>query len=61
MTIIFTTQPYNKSKQKPSVLIISKDSFHEQFGPIFSSRAIFAFTKEINPNFWDRNRLLNLS
>ncbi|PKY30519.1 hypothetical protein RhiirB3_447640 [Rhizophagus irregularis] len=59
ITVIFTTQPYDGLKEKTGVLIVSKDNFDKHFGPVFSSQAIFSFTKAINPNFWDIDRLKN--
>jgi hypothetical protein len=59
ITIIFTTQPYNGLLEKTGVLIISQNNFEEHFGPVFSSRALFFFTKVVNPNFWDVSRLKN--
>ncbi|PKB96867.1 hypothetical protein RhiirA5_367635 [Rhizophagus irregularis] len=58
-TIIFTTQPYKGNKNLPEILIVSKDNFKSYFGPVFSARATFSLTRDINPNFWDINRLKN--
>ncbi|CAB5359142.1 unnamed protein product [Rhizophagus irregularis] len=57
ITIIFTTQPYRERKKTSNILIVSTDNFKSYFGPIFSARATFAFTKAINPNFWEINSL----
>ncbi|POG60809.1 hypothetical protein GLOIN_2v1709692 [Rhizophagus irregularis DAOM 181602=DAOM 197198] len=59
ITIIFTTQPYEGSENLPEILIVSKDNFKSYFGPVFSARATFSLTRDINPNFWDINRLKN--
>ena len=59
ITIIFTTQPYRGREKTSNILIVSKDNFKSYFGPIFSARATFAFTKAINPNFWEISRLQN--
>ncbi|GBC04886.1 hypothetical protein RclHR1_05920006 [Rhizophagus clarus] len=59
ITVVFTTQPYDRLKEKTGVLIISKDNFDKHFGLIFSLRAIFSITKVINPNFWNICRLKN--
>ncbi|CAB5299692.1 unnamed protein product [Rhizophagus irregularis] len=45
ITIIFTSQPYIKKKQESGVLVVSKEDFKKHFGPVFSSRASFAFTR----------------
>ncbi|GES95955.1 hypothetical protein GLOIN_2v1720049 [Rhizophagus clarus] len=58
ITNIFTSRPYEGGLRE-DVTVISKENFKKHFGPVFSSRAKFAIIKEINPNFWDRNRLLN--
>jgi hypothetical protein len=58
ITVVFTTQPYTESK-KSGIIVISKENFNEHFGPAFSSRATFFFTRTINPNFWEKNRLKN--
>ncbi|UZO07645.1 uncharacterized protein OCT59_027924 [Rhizophagus irregularis] len=58
-TIIFTTQPYKGNKNLPEILIVSKENFKSYFGPVFSARATFSLTRDINPNFWDINRLKN--
>ncbi len=58
--IIYTTQPYKGLKAKTGCLIISKDNFKQHFVPVFASRAIFSFTRAINPNFWDKKRLINI-
>ncbi|CAB5359237.1 unnamed protein product [Rhizophagus irregularis] len=55
ITIIFTTQPYEGSENLPEILIVSKDNFKSYFGPVFSARATFSLTRDINPNFWDIN------
>ncbi|EXX50315.1 hypothetical protein RirG_271970 [Rhizophagus irregularis DAOM 197198w] len=60
ITIIFTSQSYIKKKQESGVLVVSKEDFKKHFGPIFSSRASFAFTGDTNPNFWEKNRLENV-
>uniref|UniRef100_U9UTP5 Crinkler effector protein N-terminal domain-containing protein n=1 Tax=Rhizophagus irregularis (strain DAOM 181602 / DAOM 197198 / MUCL 43194) TaxID=747089 RepID=U9UTP5_RHIID len=57
ITIIFTSQPYRERKKTSNILIVSTDNFKSYFGPIFSARATFAFTKAINPNFWEINSL----
>ncbi|EXX56493.1 uncharacterized protein OCT59_015772 [Rhizophagus irregularis] len=59
ITIIFTTQPYEGSENLPEILIVSKDNFKSYFGPVFSARATFFLTRDINPNFWDINGLKN--
>ncbi|GBB92486.1 hypothetical protein RclHR1_20100003 [Rhizophagus clarus] len=59
VTILFTTQPYSGPEDIRGVLNISKDNFDKHFDPVFSSRAVFFFTKDINPNFWEINRLKN--
>ncbi|PKK62363.1 hypothetical protein RhiirC2_759666 [Rhizophagus irregularis] len=62
ITIIFTSQPspYKKEKHESGVLVISKEDFKKHFGPVFSSRALFAITGDANPNFWEKNRLKNV-
>jgi hypothetical protein len=52
ITILFTTQPYKETESISNILIVTKENFKDYFGPVFSSRATFAFTKEMNPNFW---------
>jgi hypothetical protein len=56
ITVVFTTQPYTGSK-KSGIIVISKENFDEHFGPVFSSQAAFFFTRTINHNFWEKNRL----
>ena len=51
ITIVFTTQPFYETVTNDNCLIISNNNFEQYFGPIFSSRATFALTKDINPNF----------
>jgi hypothetical protein len=58
VTVIFTSQPYD-GPPREGLVVISKENFEDHFGPVFSSRAKFAIIRETNPNFWDRNRLLN--
>ncbi|PKY30145.1 hypothetical protein RhiirB3_447087 [Rhizophagus irregularis] len=60
ITIIFTSQSYIKKKQESGVLVVSKEDFKKHFGPVFFSRASFAFTGDTNPNFWEKNRLENV-
>ncbi|PKY35440.1 hypothetical protein RhiirB3_533186 [Rhizophagus irregularis] len=60
ITIIFTSQPYKKEKHESGVLVISKEDFKKHFGPVFSSQASFAITRDANPNFWEKNRLKNV-
>ncbi|CAB5395651.1 unnamed protein product [Rhizophagus irregularis] len=38
--------------------IISRSNFEQYFGPVFSSRATFALTKNINPNFSESQRMV---
>ncbi|PKY54412.1 hypothetical protein RhiirA4_473217 [Rhizophagus irregularis] len=41
----------NKLELPEDVLVIDKTNFKKSFAPIFSSRAAFYLTKDINPNF----------
>ncbi|CAB4391454.1 unnamed protein product [Rhizophagus irregularis] len=51
ITIVFTTQPFYETVSCDECFIISRSNFEQYFGPVFSSRATFALTKNINPNF----------
>ncbi|CAB4388183.1 unnamed protein product [Rhizophagus irregularis] len=50
ITIVFTTQPFYETVSCDECFIISRSNFEQYFGPVFSSRATFALTKNINPN-----------
>lgn len=58
ITIVFTTQPFNDQIAVDGCLVVSRDNFKDYFGPIFSSRATFALTKAINPNFSKLDRMI---
>ena len=57
ITIVFTTQPFYETVPYDDCFIISCSSFEQCFGPVFSSRATFALTKNINPNFSELRRM----
>ena len=42
------------------VLVIDQTNFKEYFGHIFSSRAAFSLTKDINPNFLELTKIRNV-
>ncbi|RGB29098.1 hypothetical protein C1646_767018 [Rhizophagus diaphanus] len=56
--IVFTVQPFCELVPYEDCFIISRDNFEQYFGPVFSSRAIFALTKNINPNFSELKRMV---
>ena len=58
ITIVFTTRPFYETVSYDDCFIISCESFKQYFGPVFSSRATFALTKDINPNFSDLQRMV---
>ncbi|CAG8575804.1 3876_t:CDS:2 [Acaulospora morrowiae] len=58
LTIVFTTQPIYEIVPYDDCFIISRNNFEQYFGPVFSSRATFAFTKNINPNFSELQRMM---
>ncbi|PKY56726.1 hypothetical protein RhiirA4_448817 [Rhizophagus irregularis] len=58
ITIVFTTQPFYEKVSHDDCFIISRNNFEEYFGPVFSSRATFALTKDINPNFSVSQRIM---
>ncbi|KAF9404097.1 hypothetical protein BGZ76_007119, partial [Entomortierella beljakovae] len=57
ITIVFTTQPFDGNDVAKDCLVISKDNFKDYFGPVFASRATFALTRAINPNFSELSRM----
>ncbi|PKY29278.1 hypothetical protein RhiirB3_391696, partial [Rhizophagus irregularis] len=58
ITIVFTTQPFYETVSCDECFIISRSNFEQYFGPVFSSRATFALTKNINPNFSESQRMV---
>ncbi|CAG8738589.1 12725_t:CDS:1, partial [Acaulospora morrowiae] len=58
ITIVFTTQPFYEIGPYDDSFIISCNNFEQYFGPVFSSRATFALTKNINPNFSELQRMV---
>ncbi|CAG8684974.1 1627_t:CDS:1, partial [Acaulospora morrowiae] len=58
ITIVFTTQPFYEIVPYDNCFIISCNNFEQYFGPVFSSRATFALTKNINPNFSELQRMV---
>ncbi|GBB93766.1 hypothetical protein RclHR1_22280002 [Rhizophagus clarus] len=58
ITIVFTTQPFYETNTYDDCFIISCNNFEQYFGPVFSSRATFALTKNINPNFSESQRMV---
>ncbi|CAB5364970.1 unnamed protein product [Rhizophagus irregularis] len=56
--IVFTTQPFYETVSCDECFIISCSNFEQYFGPVFSSRATFALTKNINPNFSESQRMV---
>ena len=58
ITIVFTTQPFYETVPFDDCFIISCKNFELYFGPVFFSRATFALTKNINPNFSESQRMV---
>ncbi|GBB83569.1 hypothetical protein RclHR1_10260012, partial [Rhizophagus clarus] len=58
ITIVFTTQPFYETVPCEDCFIISRSNFEQYFGPVFSSRATFVLTKNINPNFSELQRMV---
>ncbi|CAG8582460.1 13754_t:CDS:2 [Acaulospora morrowiae] len=58
ITIVFTTQPFYEIVPYDDCFVISCNNFEQCFGPVFSSRATFALTKNINPNFSELQRMV---
>ncbi|POG79997.1 hypothetical protein GLOIN_2v414786 [Rhizophagus irregularis DAOM 181602=DAOM 197198] len=58
ITIVFTTQPFYETVSCDECFIISRSNFEQYFGPVFSSRATFALTKNINPTFQNHKGLV---
>jgi len=57
ITIVFTTQPFENQESYDNCLVIASNNFEEYFGPVFASRATFALTRNINPNFSEAERM----
>lgn len=62
IVIFYTTQPYKDdlSKLPDNCLLVAKENFGKYFGPVFSSRATFSLTKDINPNFSEPKRMASI-
>ncbi|CAG8812703.1 10508_t:CDS:2, partial [Gigaspora rosea] len=41
-------------------LLVAKENFGKYFGPVFSSRATFSLTEDINPNFSEPKRMASI-
>ncbi|CAG8631705.1 7414_t:CDS:1 [Paraglomus occultum] len=57
ITILFTTQPFTPGISRDSSLVIAMDNFEKYFSPVFTSRAVFFSTKDVNPNFSELKRM----